>query len=294
MNAGNGSKKDLYAVLGVSRQAGNEELRRAYLLLAVKHHPDRNPNDPASEEKFKDISQAYAILSDQKARAKYDRAQPMAKEAQVKPEPAPSNKKTGAAANHQPHFDDKSHSAQKTTKPKADPKAGTPDNTADDLPTYEEVLNNFFQSSKGKETLRDLENELSKAGIKFNINDFSRWFSSGASKSQPKKPKTSILRRVGKKIPGIKSLIGKFENKYNIDYLLSISPQAAASGTTVQLSFLNNAKKIELKLRIPPGSKNGQKLRIPSYGHTKPNGAKGDLIITIRTAPSSTVSDFWR
>ncbi len=58
------SGKELYAILGLDEKAGPEELRRAYLSLAVKYHPDRNPGDPAAEERFKDISQAYAILSD--------------------------------------------------------------------------------------------------------------------------------------------------------------------------------------------------------------------------------------
>ena len=64
---------DLYEILGVDRSATQEELKRAYRNLARQHHPDANPDDPASEARFKDVSQAYEILSDPERRANYDR-----------------------------------------------------------------------------------------------------------------------------------------------------------------------------------------------------------------------------
>lgn len=67
------SKKDYYDVLGVSRNAGRDEIKAAYRKLAVAFHPDRNPGDPAAEEKFKEAAEAYAVLSDAEKRAHYDR-----------------------------------------------------------------------------------------------------------------------------------------------------------------------------------------------------------------------------
>lgn len=64
--------QDLYALLGVSRQASIEEIKKAYRQLALELHPDRNP-DPKAAERFKDISAAYAVLSDSNKRAQYDR-----------------------------------------------------------------------------------------------------------------------------------------------------------------------------------------------------------------------------
>ncbi|MFB4420183.1 DnaJ C-terminal domain-containing protein [Streptomyces sp. QL37] len=64
--------RDFYEVLGVSRSASQDEIQQAYRKLARKHHPDVN-KDPAAEERFKDLNEAYSVLSDPKTRARYDR-----------------------------------------------------------------------------------------------------------------------------------------------------------------------------------------------------------------------------
>jgi molecular chaperone DnaJ len=65
--------KDYYAILGVSRTATQEEIKRAYRRLAIKYHPDKNPGDKNAEEKFKEAAEAYEVLSDPEKRARYDR-----------------------------------------------------------------------------------------------------------------------------------------------------------------------------------------------------------------------------
>jgi molecular chaperone DnaJ len=67
------SKRDYYEVLGVTRSATETEIKRAYRALAIQHHPDKNPDDPRAEEKFKEAAEAYAVLSDKDKRARYDR-----------------------------------------------------------------------------------------------------------------------------------------------------------------------------------------------------------------------------
>ena len=64
---------DYYDTLGVARGASDKDIRGAFRRLARKHHPDVNDNDPASEEKFKEINEAYTVLSDADSRRKYDR-----------------------------------------------------------------------------------------------------------------------------------------------------------------------------------------------------------------------------
>jgi curved DNA-binding protein len=65
--------KDYYPVLGVSRNASEDEIKQAYRRLARKYHPDVNPGDPKAEARFKEINEAYQVLSDKEQRAKYDR-----------------------------------------------------------------------------------------------------------------------------------------------------------------------------------------------------------------------------
>lgn len=65
--------RDYYKVLGVSKDADEKEIKRAFRKLAQKYHPDKNPDDPAAEAKFKEINEAYTVLSDPEKRKKYDR-----------------------------------------------------------------------------------------------------------------------------------------------------------------------------------------------------------------------------
>src|SRR5213595_2086472 len=67
------TKRDYYEVLGVARGTHEDEIKRSYRKLAVKFHPDKNPNDPHAEEKFKELGEAYDVLIDVDKRAAYDR-----------------------------------------------------------------------------------------------------------------------------------------------------------------------------------------------------------------------------
>lgn len=67
------NKRDYYEVLGISRNASESEIKSAYRKLALKYHPDKNPDDPSAEEKFKEAAEAYEVLSNADKKAQYDR-----------------------------------------------------------------------------------------------------------------------------------------------------------------------------------------------------------------------------
>ena len=67
------AKRDFYEVLGVERGVSEADLKKAYRRLAMKYHPDRNPDDKSAEEKFKEANEAYEILSDSAKRSAYGR-----------------------------------------------------------------------------------------------------------------------------------------------------------------------------------------------------------------------------
>ena len=66
------NKRDYYDILGIAKNASDEEIKKAYRKLAMKHHPDRNPDSKTAEEKFKEAKEAYEMLSDAQKRAAYD------------------------------------------------------------------------------------------------------------------------------------------------------------------------------------------------------------------------------
>jgi molecular chaperone DnaJ len=93
--------KDLYKLLGLSRGASRDDIRKAHRMLVRKYHPDANPQDPQAEERFKEIQQAYEVLSDDKKRREYDkRLYTSSTEASGRPDTRAAGAKTGGGAAH--------------------------------------------------------------------------------------------------------------------------------------------------------------------------------------------------
>lgn len=272
------SQKDFFAILGLDEKAGPEELRRVYLSMAVKYHPDRNPDDPKAEERFKDISQAYAVLSDPASRARYERLRPRRKAessststGKAKPEPPKTKNEAGR----------KTDSQQSEAKPENNGPAGTAPEP--DQAEFDEILTSFFKSGKGRETLRDLEGAFGKAGLKFKMNDVSKWLKA-RSQRKPAAPSTlkkSFLEHLVDRLPGAKARSRKKAARYDISYSLSLTSQTASTGTSVEISYIRDEQPQRLSVKIPAGTKSGTKLRLAGQGLLKPDQSRGDLILNI-------------
>jgi molecular chaperone DnaJ len=93
--------KDPYNALGLSREATQEDIRKTHRKLVRKYHPDANPEDPRAEERFKEIQQAYEVLSDDKKRREYDKTlYTSSTEASGRPDTRAAGAKTGGGAAH--------------------------------------------------------------------------------------------------------------------------------------------------------------------------------------------------
>ena len=64
--------KDYYEILGVNKNSSNDEIKKAYRKIAIKYHPDKNPDNKSAEDKFKEAAEAYSVLSDNEKRQRYD------------------------------------------------------------------------------------------------------------------------------------------------------------------------------------------------------------------------------
>lgn len=111
---------DYYKILGLPDQAGDTEIKSAYRKLARKYHPDRNPGDKFAEDRFKQITEAYRVLSDVQRRDEYDRGREPAQTTNIIQTPPPSSERAGPAEdvlNIFEHFSSARPSAQNTYQP---------------------------------------------------------------------------------------------------------------------------------------------------------------------------------
>ncbi len=288
------AKRDLYQILGVARDANEDTIRKAYRKLARRHHPDVNPNDKTAEDKFKEISHAYSVLSDEKKRRAYDEFGDISLEGGFDPEAARRAREAFGArfgrGGGQPGFGDAE---------------GFQFEGLDDL------LSDLFTRQGGGGRVRgrgaDVEAELS-----LDFLDAARGGEQRLTLTRPQpdgslRPETvtirvppgvadgGSLRIPGKGLPGmgggppgdlharIRVRPHGFFRREGRDLLLDVdvTVREAALGAKVEVPTLDG----RVTLTIPAGTDSGTKLRVRGKGIPSPSGGSpGDLyaIVQIR------------
>ena len=259
-----------YEILGVSKDADGNEIRSAYRKLAFECHPDRNPGDSEAEEKFKKISEAYAVLMDETKRAQYDRAQMFGGFA--------GGGKGGFSYTQEEIFRDlfQNQDASRIFRElfKEFEKAGL----RTDPKFFQEM---FFRGAPILLGGAIVFGSLAAVWRELFLNAMTpaRSGARGASK-------TGIVVRMGKR--ALKYLVKRAVNSGreitleapDVTYNLSLSQDEAVSGKVVEMALDHTSKKEVLKINIPPGVHQNTRLRIRGKGREAPTG-RGDLYLVV-------------
>ena len=271
--------KDYYQILGISEKATEEQVKKAYRKLALEHHPDRNPNDPNSEERFKEITEAYGVLMDPLKRREYDRYR--------------ENPFTGPRGG--PGF---GYSQQEIFENMFRQAFGRDifndlnmDFKQSGFRTGPDFFGTVFFGTAGGlgKFLRMIPGPIGKIGTGL-------WLLStvGSALYAYKKKKqagSSPLPGDKKAAPSlansIKNLLGKSvrdtsgKSDPNLYYQISITPGEARSGAKKEISYQVGEDSERIQVSIPPGIVSGKKLRLREKG-SRINERRGDLILTVQ------------
>jgi molecular chaperone DnaJ len=253
--------EDLYKVLGVSKKATDDELKKAYRKLARKYHPDRNPDDPAAEEKFKEVQGAYDTLSDPEKREQYDQGgSPFEGFAGHGPFTA------GPAG--QGSFVDLGDILSSMFGRGGGPR-GFPQQPGRDLET--EVPLSFKQAIEGTQLTVPVGSKRYKVNIPAGVKNGARIRIAGKGEASPEGGPPGDLYVITRVMP---SPVFKRLDGDNLEVTVPISITEALSGATIEVPTLDGTKKI----KVPAGTRHGTIQRLRGEGPPKPRGkGKGDI-----------------
>lgn len=273
--------KDYYAVLGVSKTATPEEIKRAYRKIARKHHPDLNPGDKESESKFKDLNEANEVLSDPEKRQKYDRFgqhwnQPSHSE-------APPSRETHFGTEDFEQYDDfdsfindllgrsqcrSSSDGYRSQAPASDTEAA--------------IALTFSEAFHGVQKRLQLDNDTINVRIPAGAKTGSRIRLKGKGRPSPFSQLRGDLYLTIELFP---HSFFRFEN----DHLacdVPTRPDEAVLGAEINVPTPEGS----VMMKIPKGVRSGQLLRLRGKGWTSPKGGRGDLFAKLQMVTPTDIS----
>ena len=260
--------KDYYAVLGVSKDASKDEIKRAYRKLAQKHHPDANKGDASAEARFKEISEAYALLSNEDKRREYDEMRRLVEAGGERIYGFGPNQGGGVRVN----IGD----------------LGDLFGGGGDTGVFDDLLGGFGFRSRG----RDVETDVSlsfdealsgttvtlpqggKARIPAGVGNGARIKIAGKGEPAPggRAPGDLYVRVSVAEHP-----LFKRERNGDLSIKVPVTYPEAALGAQVEVPTLDGS----VTVKVPAGSRNGRRLRVKGRGAPRPRAGRGDLLAVI-------------
>lgn len=280
-------EKDFYQILGVSKSITDAELKKAYRKLARKYHPDSNPGDAAAEAKFKEISEAYSVLSDAEQRAEYDQIRAMGT--------GGARFTSGGGAGQ--GFDDMFGGMFGGGR-------GGHYSTQGGGQSYEDIFSMFGGGPRGPQPGRDVQASTTldfetavnghtvtlqapsgtvKVKIPAGVADGQKIKVRGKGEPSPNGgPAGDIILTIAVRKHPVFERDGQ-----NLRLKLPVTFSEAALGATVEVPTLGGAP---VKLKIQPGTPSGRVLRVKGRGVTSSKGV-GDLLAEVQVVVPAHLSD---
>jgi curved DNA-binding protein len=292
--------KDYYKILGVSKTATADEVKQAYRRLARKYHPDVNPNDKAAEEKFKDINEAYEVLSDPGKRRQYDQFGQYYQQGGFRSSrdaytysSSPFSQDFGGSGfggsgvdfsqfdDFQDFIDQLLGRVRSQTTDRSSGFSGSTGNTSYDAEaTIQISIPEAFEG--GKRRLRVGGDRVLEVNIPPGITPGKRIRLRGQGHPNPNGGAGDLYLKIELKDHPFYRLEG-----FDVYCDLPISPSEAVLGAQVEVPTLDGV----VKLRIPPGMQPGRKLRLAERGFPKGNGERGDFYVVVQIHLPTQISE---
>ena len=269
--------KDFYKVLGVSKDVSEAELKKTYRKLSRKYHPDTNPGDAKAEAKFKEISEAYSVLSDSKERAEYDQMRAMGPGPRSNPGAGGQNYSGGfpGGANMGGGFEDVFANLFGGGGFNRGPQRGADLSMSTTL--------DFIDGVKGTQLKVRLGSGETTIKIPAGVQDGQKIKIAGKGQASPNGgPAGDLIISVTVKSHPVFTRDGM-----NLRVTVPVTFAEAVLGATIQVPTLGGEP---VKLKVAPGTPNGRVLRVKGRGVVTAKG-EGDLLATVDIAVPSHVSD---